>query len=219
MTRLLLAAVLVAGFCVVPAQAQTLAPRVLIDVGGAVIGGGGLGSADATYLTPGGTPLTLFSTSQSWSSGAGVIGHLMVRVKPRVAVELSGSWTRPALRTAITGDFEGIANTVASQTVSQFLTNGGVVVSFRPRGRWTPFARGAVGWLRQLSNDQTLYDDGVSADIGGGVRYAWTEKRGHVKPYGLRGDVWMNVRTGGITVAARSRVIAPGMSIALMFKL
>ena len=73
--------------------------------------------------------------------------------------------------------------------------------------------------MRHLSNDQTLYQDGIAADLGGGVKYAWKEKRGHVKPYGLRADVWMNLRAGGIKLAQKSRVIAPGFSASLIFKL
>lgn len=201
-----------------PASAQT-APRVLIDAGAAAVGGGSLGSTDASYITPAGTPFTLFSSSQSWSMGAGVIGHLLVRVAPRVQVEVAGSWTAPQLRSKITSDFENIPETTASQTLSQFLTTGGVVVSIRPRGPWTPFVRGAAGWMRHLSRDQTLYQDGVTVDLGGGVRYAWREKRGHVKPYGVRADVWLNVRRGGIEAAPRSRLITPALSVAFIFKM
>ena len=202
-----------------PAAGQARAPRVLVDVGGAIVGGGSLGSVDATYVTPAGTPMTLFSTSQSWSRGAGLTAHLQVRVKPRLALELSGSWTRPEMQSRITSDFEGADDTTAVQTVSQFVTNGGVVFSFKTRGAWTPFARGAVGWLRHLSSDQTLYRDGLSAELGGGVRYAWREKRGHVRPYGLRADAWLNVRGGGLALARESRVISPGFSAAFIFKL
>lgn len=216
--------VLAAAACVwlaAPAAAQTrpVPPRILIDVGGTMLGGGALGSTDATYLTPTGESFTLFSTSQSWSAGAGIIGHLQVRVAPRVALELSGSWTRPEIRSKITGDFEGAADTTATAAVSQFLTNGGLVVSFKTRGKWTPFARGAVSWLRHLSDDETLYQDGISAELGGGIRYAWKEKRGHVKPYGLRADVWISARSGGLELAQKSWVIAPGFSAAFIFKL
>ena len=222
MTALMRAGAVVACLgCAAPALAQSAAvpPRVLLDVGGAWIGGGALGTTDATYMTAAGESFTLFSTSQSWSAGAGLIGHLQVRVAPRVALELSGSWTRPDLRAQISADVEGAADTTATSTVSQFITSGGVVFSLKPRGKWTPFARGAVGWLRHLSNDETLYQDGVSADLGGGVTYAWREKSGHLRPYGLRADVWMNVRSGGLDFAEKSRVITSGLSAAFIFKL
>ncbi len=202
-----------------PARAQTAPPRVLVDVGAVVVGGASLGSTNATYTTPTGDAFTLFSSSQSWSSGAGIVGHLLIRVTPRLALEVAGSWTRPELRSSITGDFEGAADTTATQRVSQFLTSGGLVVSFKPRGKWTPFVRGAVGWLRHLSDDETLYQDGAFADLGGGVKYVWAEKRGHLRPYGLRADVWMNVRSGGLDAAVKTRVISPGFSASLIFKL
>lgn len=209
---------------VLPASAQTprsqpSQPRVLIDVGGAVLGGGDLGSVDATYTTPAGGPFTLFSTAQSWSAGAGIIGHLQVRVTPRLAIELSGDFTRPEARSKITGDFESAADTTATQTVSQFRTNLGAVWSFPTRGRWTPFARGTIGWLRHLSNDNTLYSDGVTTDLGGGVRYAWREKPGHIKPYGVRADVFLNIRSGGLDLAQKSRIVAPGFSVSFILKL
>jgi len=212
---------LLAWCLVAPASAQSvpLPPRVLFDVGGTLIGGGALGTTDATYLTPTGQSLTLFSTSQSWSAGAGITGHLQVRLKPRVALELSGTWTRPEIRSKITGDFEGAADTTALQPVSQFLTNGGVVVSFARHGAWTPFARGAVGWLRHLSSDQTLYQDGLSVELGGGVTYVWRPTPGHLRPYGLRADVWANLRRGGLELAQASRIIAPGFSAEFIFKL
>lgn len=184
-----------------------------------MLGGGSLGSVSATYTTPTGTPFTLFTTEQSWSAGAGIVGHLQVRVAPRVAIEISGDWTRPEARSKITGDLEGAADSTATQTVSQFRANGGVVVSLAPHGRWTPFVRGALGWMRHLSNENTLYQDGVSGDLGAGVRYAWREKSGHLKPYGVRADVWVNVRSGGLALAPTSRVVAPGFSVAFIFKL
>jgi len=218
----LVAVSVVAGLAVgTSALAQTppAQPRVLIDVGGTMLGGGSLGSSDATYTTSTGGSFTLFSTSQSWSAGHGIIGHLEVRVAPRVAVELSGDWTRPEIRSKITSDFEGAAGTTATQRLSQFRANAGVVVSFASHGRWTPFARGAVGWLRHLSSDNTLYQDGVTADLGGGLRYAWREKAGHVKPYGLRADIWLNARSGGLDLAQKSRIIAPGVSVSFILKL
>jgi len=73
--------------------------------------------------------------------------------------------------------------------------------------------------MRQLAGDQSHYEDGVSVDLGGGVAYAWREKRGHFTPYGLRADAWLGLRTGGLELDRRSRVIAPGFSAALIFKL
>ena len=97
----------------------------------------------------------------------------------------------------------------------------GVAISLSSRtpGGQPPFARGAVSWLRHLSHDQTLYQDGIALDLGGGVDYVWRTKGGHVKPYGLRADVFMNMRSGGIDAAAKSRVIAPAIGLSLIFRM
>lgn len=206
-----------------PVSAQTMtqpaSPRVTIDVGAAFIGGGTLGSSDATYASATGTPVTLFSTSQSVKGGAGLIGRLEIRLAGTVALELGGSWTRPKLQSKISSDFEGAENTTATQTISQFLAGGGLVKSFASHGRVTPFVRGTASWMRQLAGDQSLYKDGVSVDLGGGVRYARQSPNGHFKPYGLRADVWMSLRTGGIEIDTKHRLFSPGVSASLIFKL
>lgn len=194
-------------------------PRLLLDVGGTWTGGGSLGTTDANYITPTGTTMTLFSTTQSVSGGAGLGGHLRVRLTPRVAFEASGSWSRPQLRSRITGDFEGADAVTATQTYSEFLAGGGLVLSFHQQGRWRPFARGAVSWMRQLSGDQSHYHDGYRADLGGGMQFVWREKRGHIKPYGLRADVWIGVKHGGLELDQKSRIVSPGFSASLIFKL
>ena len=219
MRRALLLSLVMAGAATPVAAQVAPPPRVLIDIGGSWAGGGSLGSTDATYITPSGATMTLFSTSQSVSGGAGLGGHLRVRLTPRVAVEASASWSRPELRSRITGDFESAEETTATQTFSEFLAGGGLVMSFKRESRWRPFARGAVSWMRQLSGDQSHYHDGVRADLGGGMEYVWREKRGHIKPYGLRADVWIGVKRGGLELDQKSRIISPGFSASLIFKL
>lgn len=214
--RTFIAAALV--FSAAPAFAQTAAPRVLLDIGAAMVGGGKAGSVDAVYTSPTGNTVPLFSTSQSWGPGAGAIVHLQIRLKSRLALELSGDFTRPEARASITGDFEAADNVTAIQRVSQFRTNAGLVLSFQQRGKWTPFVRGTIGWLRHLSNDQTLYQDGVTADLGGGVLYTWRQKSGHFKPYGIRADVFVNARNGGLELGPKSRIIAPGGALSFIFK-
>lgn len=208
------------GLCVAStASAQTPVPRVLVDIGATVVGGGALGSTDAVYMTPSGAAYTLFSTSQSWSSGAGFVGHVQIRLSPRVQLEIGESWTRPTMESSITNDVEGAASTVATQTVHQFLTSAGVTVSMPQRGRFRPFGRATLSWLRQLSDDQTLFRSGLAGEFGGGGVYLLADVPGHFKAYGLRADVFVNVRSGGLELAQKSRVIAPGISASFIFKL
>ena len=81
-----------------------------------------------------------------------------------------------------------------------------------------PFARVAVSWLRHLSDDQTLYMDGVAGDLGGGVQYVWRPTPGHLKVYGLRLDAWVSVRDGGLVLARRQRLATPAAAMTLMVK-
>lgn len=202
----------------VTAAAQSRpAPRVVIGAGITGAGGGSLGSTDATYQQPNGTPYVLFTMTRRVTSGLGLIGHLQVRVTRHVWIEGSGAWTAPHLETAITNDVEAAAAT-ASQRVSQFQAGGGLIYVVRPEARVRPFFRIAGGWLRQLSDDQTLHQDGWSGDAGGGVQYVWADRRGRFTLYGLRADAGVSVRDGGLPLVARQRLVTPVASVTLMVK-
>jgi hypothetical protein len=205
------------GFAVAPAFAQT-PPRVLLDLGAAWSGGGTFGTADATYTAPDGSVFTLFSTKNSISGGFGGASHLLVRVTPRVAAEISGSFLRPALRSTTSADFEGVDPVTATQRISQFTLGGGAVVRLRDDAAWIPFLRGHAAWLRQLSGDFSLYQDGVAYEAGGGVFHRWKHRAGHFRPYGLRIDGMVSIRRGGIEPAKGKTLISPAFSIALVVK-
>lgn len=192
-------------------------PRVVLDAGAVWIGGGGAGSAEATYTRADGTAYPLFTMTRRQSGGMGVGGHLLVRVTSRWWVEAHGSVTAPALRVELSRDGEA-ADATAGQTVTQFLAGGGVLYGFRPGRTVQPFARVAVSWLRHLSDDQTLYMDGAAGDLGGGVQYVWRPTPGHFKGYGLRLDAWLSVRDGGLVLARRQRLASPAAALTLMVK-
>ena len=100
---------LVAGLLVClawPAAVAAQTPRVVADAGAVWIGGGRAGSVDATYTRADGTAYPLFTMSRRQSGGAGVGGHLLVRLTSRVWLEASGSVTAPTLRVELTRDGE-----------------------------------------------------------------------------------------------------------------
>jgi hypothetical protein len=218
-------ALLVAGLVVVsaaPAFAQAVAPstsaRVLLDVGALIVGSADAGSSTITYLAPDGTAIPQFSIEKTAARAFGVSGHVQVRLTPRVALEVTGEWARPELRTRLTGDAEADEAT-ATQSIHRFVLGGGVVADVKQLGKWHTFARGSFGWLRELSDDQTLYQDGWVAQMGGGARYQWTAKNGHFRPYGIRTDIWLDVRHGGVAFSDKARLWAPAFSAAVIFKL
>ena len=217
MTRLSAAAAAAGFACVVfatPASAQ-----ILFDAGLVFVGGVNAGSTSAVYTGPDGSLVPQFSIDKSIAPAIGVTSHLSIRVSSRVALEATAMWVRPELRTRLAGDTDGADNAVATQSVDRFVVGGGASVRLKRFGRWHTFARASVGWLRELADDQSLYQDGWNAQLGGGANFLWKEKRGRFKPYGIRTDVWLDVRHGGMSFAEKSRTLAPAFSAAMIFKL
>jgi hypothetical protein len=194
-------------------------PRLRFDVGAVLIRGASAGSSAATYTAPDGSLVPLFSMDKSIGSAMGATSHLSIRVSPRVALEITALWARPELRTKLSADTDGADNETATQAIDRFVVGGGAAIGLKQFGRWHTFARGSVGWMRELSDDQSLYQDGWNAQAGGGANYVWKEKRGHFRPYGIRAEVWLDVRHGGMSFAEKSRIIAPAISAAMIFKL
>ena len=197
-----------------PASAQ-----VLFDVGAVVMGGANAGTTTATYIAPDGSAVPLFTLDKSIGPAAGVNGHLSFRFTSRAALELSARWARAEFRTKLGGDADSADSTTATQSVDRFVVGGGALVDLKQFGRWHTFARGSVGWLRELSDDQSLYQDGWVAEIGGGANFRWAEKRGHFRPYGIRTDIWLEARHGGLSFTEKSRLWSPAFAVAMIFKL
>ena len=74
-------------------------------------------------------------------------------------------------------------------------------------GRLVPFISGGGGYLRQLYEDGVLLETGRLGYVGGGVRLALREARPDrfFRQVGLRADVRLMVRTGGIDVEESAR--------------
>lgn len=223
MTRLRAVIVLAALSAPWPAFAQSATPsapaRITFDVGALVIGGAQAGTTTETYTAPDGSAVPQFTLDKSVSPAFGVNGHVSFRVTSRVAFEVGAEWARPQLRTKLSGDTDGADSATATQSIHRFALGGGATVGLRSFGRWQAFARGSVGWLRELSNDQTLFQDGWVAQAGGGANYLWKAPTGHFRPYGIRADLWLDIRHGGLDFSDKPRLLAPAFSAAVIFKL
>jgi hypothetical protein len=201
------------------AAARPASAQIRFDVGAVVIGGTNAGVSSANYTAPDGTLVPQFSIDKSIGAAIGVNSHLSIRIAPRVALEVNALWARPELRSKLSGDTDGADNETATQSVDRFVVGGGASVALKQIGRWHTFARGSIGWLRELSDDQSLYQDGWNAQLGGGANFQWTEKRGHFRPYGIRTDIWLDIRHGGLSFSEKPRAMAPAFSAAVIFKL
>lgn len=206
-TPVLVALVLLPVVIPVGAQAQT--GKVEFAVGAVVSGPSSAGSTRAELLGPAGNPVTLFEATHRTSVGVGVDAGLLYRLGPRLALELSGSWTRPDLETTIRGDFEGADDTTLSLGMHRFSAEVATVRHFSRRGAAEPYVRAAVGWFRELTTDRALVDDGVAAHVGGGLKY-WL---GNIA---IRADVRLAVRRGGITLGEAGTRWSPAASAGLV---
>ncbi len=96
----------------------------------------------------------------------------------------------------------------AVERLDQYLIDGGVVIrlnEFRMEG-WVPFVTAGAGYLRQLHEGLTLSEHGHLFYVGGGVRRVLLLRpKGFFRGLGARGDVRLNILSGGVTVEDKRR--------------
>jgi opacity protein-like surface antigen len=192
-----------------PARAQgpeeyPRAHRVEIAAGVAWTGRASLGdgSADLTRNEDPVTPYPIFTTDSTLAAAPGFEGRLGYSVSKALSVEVIFTVARPTLETAVSGDVESAPPVTASEHVSQYTVEGGVVLHltrWRFGGRAVPFVSGGMGYLRQLHEHRELAETGQVYSVGGGVKYVWVERPvGAVKGLGVRAEARLLVRRGGI---------------------
>jgi len=192
-----------------PAAVHAQTPKLEFTVGAALNGPSSAGTTRAELLDPAGNPVTLFEAKHRTTSAVGLAGAVSYRIRPRLAIELSGGWTRPDFESRIADDFEGADDTTLTLGMHRFAVELGAVRHFGRRGALEPYARIGVGWLRELTRDRALVDDGVAAHVGGGLKY-WL---GHVA---LCADVRLSARRGGIALGAAGTRWSPDVVAGLV---
>lgn len=202
-----------------PASALAQPPVMEVTVAGVIEGPSAGGTTTATLIDPAGTPLVLFTARHRTTWAPGVETRLGIRIATAWMADLAGAWTRPALETRISGDLEAAEAATATLGMHRITVSLGLERRFRPWGRAEPYARVSAGWLREITADRVLVDDGVAAHAGGGLKYPVREGRpgwlGHVA---LRAEARLALRRGGITPGATgtrwSPVVMAGVVIA-----
>lgn len=195
--------------------------RVEIGFGGLWIGRQPLGQRDLTETAAAGTARTLFSLSSELAGGAGFAGRAGVRVTRSLVVEAEGSYIKPQLRIALSGDTEGAAPVTATETIQQFTIGGGVLwyvpVSRTPR--LAPFVTAGGGYLSQLHEPDTLVEAGRFYQIGGGISTLLaTGRHFHTKGIGARLDARAVIRSKGVAFDGGSQTSpAAGVSAFVRF--
>jgi hypothetical protein len=196
MSRALRAVWLVAGVALcapgaVFAQSQT---DGRIDVGGGLAWFGAVRYApiDATETTPDSGHRALFKTRSKLGASAGLNARVGVRLTSRFGVETSVALNPTRLTTRISHDVEGPDTIKVSESVMQYLVEGGLIARLArwDDGRVTPFATVGAGYLRHVNDGQTLVETGRSYYVGGGAEYQLKSRgTGWVKSAGVRADI------------------------------
>lgn len=200
-----------AAVCVaVPAQAQT--PRYEVSAGALFAGGYALGSQDANLVRnqAGGPPYALFQSSTRLDSAPGFEARARVRLSGLLAIEGGLLARRPELTTRLSADVEGASDLSASETISSYIVDAAVVVTFGAfgGGRATPFVRGGVGYLRELHEENVLVETGTAIHAGGGLT-VWFGAPG-TRRLGARFDARIYSLQGGIDFGKDRRTMATG---------
>jgi hypothetical protein len=207
---ILLAAACLLGVLSV-AQAQTApggqtprrAPRSIdLAFGGAFGGPTDFGSRSEELLRPDGSTLVLFRTENRQAAGPGLEAHLGFGVSPRLWIEASGAWMAGDFESRITDDIEDADDVTVSESVSRFTVEGAVRWQVWSRGRTQLFARGSVGWMRDVAGDSALVGDGTVATAGVSLRHWFRERRAGLRTrrIGWRADGRIQFRDDGLTL-------------------
>jgi hypothetical protein len=219
--RGVLALLAACGLWLLPAVASAQDSRVEASVGLLWIGQQPLGSSQANETVAAGTTTPLFSTSSTLAGAAGIEGRIGVRLTDSLVAEAEGSYLKPQLMVAISGDTEGAAATTATETTQQVTIGGGV--SWFPldggsSARFAPFVNAGAGYLRQLHDQNTLVQTGSFVQFGAGATYLLSTRRHfHAKSSGIRLDVHASRFTKGVAFDDRGRV-APAFGASLFVR-
>jgi len=205
---IIVGAVLWAG---VPAAAQPAASGSRIEVasGGVLVAPRSLGTIGADLTQPDGTPYELFRVSRRERPGIGVELIVGLRLVSRLWAEASGAWIRSELQTRATDDREGAADLTIAGPLSHAVVEGGLSWHALERPAGAFFVRGSVGWVRELAGRSGLFDDGISATVGAGVKYWGNRAPAAPGRVGLRAEFRAVMRTAHLASGASDRVIAP----------
>jgi hypothetical protein len=203
-------------------QAEPDNPRWEVGIGSLWIGRQPLGTKSATETTSAGGTLSLFDSSSELGSGAGVSGHVGVRLTHSLVAEAEASYVKPPLRIAISGDFESAPALTATETVRQ-VTIGGDVLWYLPHRTWmlrvAPFAMAGGGYLRQIHESATVIETGRFYQFGGGATLLLvTGRHFHARGIGARVDARALIRSKGVAFDGGSRTSpAAGVSAFVRF--
>jgi hypothetical protein len=191
------------------AQADPPMHRLQLAAGVGFMSGASLGVADANLRSSvANDPYRVFNTSSRLGSALALDLRAAVDLTRRFGLEAHALFGHPQLQTEVSGDVENAPSVTAVERIDLYLIDGGILIKLdelRVQG-WQPFVAAGAGYLRQLHEGLTLTEDGQVFYVGGGVRTTFvTRTNGFVRGLGARGDVRLNILSGGITIDDKAR--------------
>jgi hypothetical protein len=195
-----------------------------VSAGGAWLGPGSLGSADATLTAPGtATPYRYFSTSATAKSTPGIDARATYNLSRRFAVEGGFSYSKPKVTFSISNDTENAKAEASGETMTQYFADANVLV-FLPglsfaKGRGRAFVEGGGGYLRQLHAGNFNVETGTVYNGGGGIKYYLKPRRtGMIKGFGFRVDMRAYYKVNGFSFdGANTWTVALGAGAIVAF--
>lgn len=190
-------------------------------VGATWLGGLDLGDQTArlTRNDPSLRSFDLFTIDSRLDPVAGVQARLGFYFSPAVSIEAGFLYAQPTLGLRLAGDFEGAADTTATETLNRYLFDGSLAFHFTRlsflNGRAVPFVSGGAGYIRDLHAGNELVETGTEYHAGGGFKY-WI---GHGRRrFGLRVDAGVSSREGGFDFGDERRTVpVAGGSLMYLF--
>ena len=134
-------------------------------------------------------------------------------LSPRVAIEGTAAFSRPVLAIHLSGDFEGAADTIASETLTEYVIGGSLLYHFGS-GRVVPFVLGGAAYLRQLHDDAAVLQTGTELHAGGGIKCWFGSGR---RRSGLRVDAQVSARDRSAGFADK-RIALPVVTAGMAFQ-
>lgn len=178
--------------------------RVTINAGLVWLGAYDVGDATAQLRGNGtGTTapsFTLFTADSRVSAATAPELRVGVSLTRRFSIEGGVSLAHPRVAISVAGDAEAGAQELPGEQLQQYVVDGGVnwQLPIRIGHRLAAFVSGGAAYVRQLHEDRTFAETGRIYYAGGGARYWLRGGHGNARPAGLRGDVRINLREGGI---------------------
>ncbi len=196
------------------------AGSVEVSAGVVFTGAMDLGTRDAEEtrnINTGSGPFVLFSSASKLAAAPAAVFRVGVYLSPAVAIEAGVQYGRATLSTALSGDAEQAPDLSAEEIVTRYLIEGTLVLHLNglsfAGGRGVPFLAGGGGSLRELHEGNALIETGREYHGGGGVKI-WL---GASRKAGLRADVGVSARSGGIDFMTTRRMLPTG-AVSLLFR-